>query len=262
MSDTLKIIIGLTIPLLGTSLGSAMVFLLKNDMKLQLKKLLLGFASGIMIAASIWSLIIPSIEMAEEQGLIPWIPAAVGFFIGICFLLVLDSLLPHLHMDSDKPEGRPAEFKKPTMLFLAITIHNIPEGMALGIVFAGAMIEHSSVTMAGAMILAIGISIQNFPEGLIVSMPLMVNGFSKGKAFLYGFLSGVVEPIAAIITIMLTSLIVPLMPYFLAFAAGPMIYIVVEELIPESQLGKHSNIGTIGVALGFVLMLILEVALG
>ncbi len=253
---------GLLIPFLGTTLGSAMVFFMKNSMDKKVEKILLGFASGVMMAASVWSLIIPAIDMAEEQGKIAWVPAAMGFMFGILFLLILDTLIPHLHLDSDKPEGIKAKLKKTTMMVLAVTLHNIPEGMAVGVTFAGALIGNAGITMAGAFALAIGIAIQNFPEGAIISMPLKSEGMSKGKAFLYGTLSGIVEPIGAIITICLTNLVVPILPYLLSFAAGAMIYVVVEELIPESQAGEHSNIGTIGVAIGFVIMMILDVALG
>lgn len=253
---------GLLIPFLGTTLGSAMVFFMKNSMDKKVEKILLGFASGVMMAASVWSLIIPAIDMAEEQGKIAWVPAAMGFMFGILFLLILDTLIPHLHLDSDKPEGIKAKLKKTTMMVLAVTLHNIPEGMAVGVTFAGALIGNAGITMAGAFALAIGIAIQNFPEGAIISMPLKSEGMGKGKAFLYGTLSGIVEPIGAIITICLTNLVVPILPYLLSFAAGAMIYVVVEELIPESQAGEHSNIGTIGVAIGFVIMMILDVALG
>ena len=258
----MNLCIGLLIPFLGTTLGSAMVFFMKNSMDKKVEKILLGFASGVMMAASVWSLIIPAIDMAEEQGKISWVPAAIGFMFGILFLLILDTLIPHLHLDSDKQEGIKAKFKKTTMMVLAVTLHNIPEGMAVGVTFAGALIGNTGITMAGSFVLAIGIAIQNFPEGAIISMPLKSEGMSKGKAFLYGTLSGVVEPIGAIITICLTNLVVPILPYLLSFAAGAMIYVVVEELIPESQAGEHSNIGTIGVAIGFVIMMILDVALG
>lgn len=258
----MNIFTGLLIPFLGTTLGSAMVFFMKNTLNKKVKKILLGFASGVMIAASVWSLLIPSIDMATEQGIIAWVPAAIGFMLGIAFLLVLDSLIPHLHLDSTKPEGIKAKLKKTTMMIFAVTLHNIPEGMAVGVSFAGALIGNTGITMAGAFALALGIAIQNFPEGAIISMPLKAEGMSKGKAFLYGTLSGIVEPIGAIITILLTNSVIPILPYLLAFAAGAMIYVVVEELIPESQNGEHSNIGTIGVAIGFVLMMVLDVALG
>lgn len=258
----MNLITGLLIPFTGTTLGSAMVFFMKNKMNAKVDKLLLGFASGVMIAASIWSLIIPSIDMAEEQNKIAWIPAAVGFLLGITFLLVLDSVIPHLHLKSDEPEGIKSKLKKTTMMVFAVTLHNIPEGMAVGVTFAGALIENAGITMAGAFALAIGIAIQNFPEGAIISMPLKSEGMSKTKAFIYGTLSGIVEPIGAVITILLTNAVVPILPYLLSFAAGAMIYVVVEELIPESQSGDHSNIGTIGVAIGFTIMMILDVALG
>ena len=257
-----EISLGILIPFLGTTLGAAMVFFMKNKINNKVEKLLLGFASGVMMAASVWSLLIPSIEMAEEQGTVTWLPATIGFLLGIVFLLVLDSIIPHLHLNSDKPEGVNAKLKKTTMMVLAVTLHNIPEGMAVGVVLAGAIAQNTGITMAGAFALAIGIAIQNFPEGAIISMPLKSEGASKPKAFLYGMLSGIVEPIGAIITILLTNLVVPVLPYFLSFAAGAMIYVVVEELIPESQTGEHSNIGTIGVAIGFVIMMILDVALG
>ena len=258
----MELVIGLAIPFLGTTLGAAMVFLMKNKINSKIEKLLLGFASGVMIAASIWSLLIPAIEMSESQGKIAWVPAAIGFLLGITFLLVLDSVIPHLHLKSDKPEGIKSKLKKTTMMVFAVTLHNIPEGMAVGVTFAGAFTQNAGITMAGAFALAIGIAIQNFPEGAIISMPLKSEGMSKTKAFLYGTLSGIVEPIGAIITILLTNAVVPMLPYLLAFAAGAMIYVVVEELIPESQAGEHSNIGTIGVAIGFVVMMILDVALG
>lgn len=258
----MNIFLGLLIPFLGTTLGSAMVFLMKDKMNNKVEKLLLGFASGVMIAASIWSLLIPSLEMAEEQEKISWIPATIGFLFGVIFLLILDSVIPHLHLKSDEPEGIKSKLKKTTMMVLAVTLHNIPEGMAVGVTFAGALIENTGITMAGALALAIGIAIQNFPEGAIISMPLRSEGTSKFKSFLYGTLSGIVEPIGAIITILLTNAVVPILPYLLSFAAGAMIYVVVEELIPELQTGEHSNIGTIGVAIGFVIMMILDVALG
>ena len=258
----MDLVIGLAIPFLGTTLGAAMVFLMKNKINNKIEKLLLGFASGVMIAASIWSLLIPAIEMSESQGKIAWVPAAIGFLLGITFLLVLDSVIPHFHLKSDKQEGIKSKLKKTTMMVFAVTLHNIPEGMAVGVTFAGALTQNAGITMAGAFALAIGIAIQNFPEGAIISMPLKSEGISKTKAFLYGTLSGIVEPIGAIITILLTNAVVPMLPYLLAFAAGAMIYVVVEELIPESQAGEHSNIGTIGVAIGFVVMMILDVALG
>lgn len=258
----MQLFLGLLIPFLGTTLGAATVFLMRNKMNSKVEKLLLGFASGVMIAASIWSLLMPSIEMAESQNIIPWVPATVGFLLGILFLLILDSIIPHLHLNSNEPEGIKAKLKKTTMLVFAVTLHNIPEGMAVGVTFAGALIGNAGITMAGAFALAIGIAIQNFPEGAIISMPLKSEGISKWKAFIYGTLSGIVEPIGAIITILLTNAVVPILPYLLSFAAGAMIYMVVEELIPEAQSGEHSNIATIGVAIGFVIMMILDVALG
>ena len=258
----MNIFVGLLIPFLGTMLGSAMVFLMKNEMNKNIEKLLLGFASGVMISASIWSLMIPSIDMAEKQGKISWIPAVIGFILGIIFLLVLDSLIPHLHLKTDKPEGIKAKLKNSTMMVLAVTLHNIPEGMTVGVVFAGILTQNAGITLAGAIALSIGIAIQNFPEGAIISMPLKTEGISKTKSFLYGTLSGIVEPIVAIITILLTNRLVPVLPYLLSFAAGAMMYVVVEELIPESQAGEHSNIGTVGFAIGFIIMMILDVALG
>lgn len=257
-----NIAIGLLIPFLGTILGSAMVFLMKDKINSRVEKFLLGFASGVMMAASVWSLMIPSIDMAQEEHMIKWLPAAVGFSLGIIFLLVIDSITPHLHLKSKKPEGLKAKLKNSTMMVLAVTIHNIPEGMSVGVVFAGILSQNISISLAGAFALSIGIAIQNFPEGAIISMPLKGEGLSKGKSFLYGTLSGIVEPIAAIITILIASVIEPILPYLLSFAAGAMIYVVVEELIPELQEGEHSNIGTIGVAIGFVIMMILDVALG
>lgn len=257
-----NVIIGLLIPFLGTSLGSAMVFFMKNNIKASVQKVLLGFAAGVMIAASIWSLINPAIEMAEEQGQISWVPASIGFLLGIVFLLMLDSIIPHIHLNKEKPEGIKSKLKNTTMLVLAVTLHNIPEGMAVGVVFAGVLAGNTGMTLAGAIALSIGIAIQNFPEGAIISMPLKSEGVSKLKSFLYGTLSGIVEPIAAMVTILITSMIVPILPYILSFAAGAMIYVVVEELIPESQEGEHSNIGTIGVAIGFIIMMILDIALG
>lgn len=258
----MELTMGLLIPFVGTTLGAAMVFFMKNKMNVKLEKLLLGFAAGVMIAASVWSLLIPSIEMSVEQGKIAWVPASAGFLFGILFLFILDSLIPHLHLKSDKPEGIKAKLKKTTMMVFAVTLHNIPEGMAVGVIFAGALAGNTGITMAGAFALAIGIAIQNFPEGAIISMPLKSEGMSKMKAFGCGVLSGIVEPIGAVITILLTSTITSILPYLLAFAAGAMIYVVVEELVPESQAGEHSNIGTIGVAIGFVIMMILDVALG
>ena len=254
-------LIVLLIPFIGTSLGAAAVFLMKNKVSPKIEKTLLGFASGVMIAASIWSLLIPSMEMAEEQGKIAWLPALIGFFAGVLFLLAIDSIVPHLHLNADKPEGVKSRFSKISMMLFAVTIHNIPEGLAVGVAYAGAASGNSGMTIAGAFALSIGIAIQNFPEGAIISLPLKGEGISKGKAFLLGILSGVVEPIGGLITILLASRIVPLLPYMLSFAAGAMFYVVVEELIPEAHSGDHSNLGTIGAALGFALMMVLDVAL-
>ncbi|MBR5484367.1 MAG: ZIP family metal transporter [Alistipes sp.] len=256
------VLYGLMLPFIGTALGAAMVFFLRGEIKPWLQKLLLGFASGVMIAASVWSLLIPSINMAADSGGVEWLPAVAGFLMGMFALLLLDSLVPHLHLDSVEPEGVKSGFGRSTMLVLAVTLHNIPEGMAVGVVFAGVMTQSAELSMAAAMALSFGIAIQNFPEGAIVSMPLKNSTRSRSKAFAYGVASGVVEPLAAIITIFLIDILHPILPYLLSFAAGAMIYVVVEELIPESQSGKHSNVGTIGVALGFALMMLLDVALG
>ncbi len=262
MGNFSLVIPGLIVPLMGTTLGSSMVFIMKKELKPTVQKALLGFASGVMIAASVWSLLIPSLNMAAETMKNSWIPAAVGFILGILFLLFLDSIIPHLHIGTDKPEGRISALKKSIMLVLAVTLHNIPEGMAVGVVFAGMISGKTTITLAGAVALAIGIAIQNFPEGAIISMPLVSSGISKKKAFSYGFLSGVVEPIGALLTIFLTSFITPVLPYILSFAAGAMIYVVIEELIPEAQSGEHSNNCVLGTAVGFTLMMVLDVALG
>ena len=255
-------LIGILIPFIGTTLGSALVYLMKNEINKKIEKLLLGFASGVMIAASIWSLLLPAIEQEETLNHIAWVAPSIGFLLGMGFLLAIDTIPPHLHINSEKPEGIKTKLKKTTMLMLAVTIHNIPEGMAVGIVFAGLISGNTNITYAGALALSIGIAIQNFPEGAIISMPLKSEEFTKTKSFIYGTLSGIVEPIAALITILLTSILVKILPVLLAFAAGAMIYVVVEELIPESQANEHSNLGTIGVALGFTLMMILDIALG
>lgn len=262
MNETTALLSGVLIPFLGTSLGAAMVFFMKGEMKAWLQKTLLGFASGVMIAASVWSLLIPAIEMSEQQGKIAWVPASTGFLFGMGFLLILDTIIPHLHLNSENPEGLRSRLGKSFMLILAVTLHNLPEGMAVGVVLGGMLADDSTITAAGAIALAVGIAIQNFPEGAIISMPLLGTGLTKGRAFTYGVLSGVVEPVGAVITILLTSLVRPILPYILAFAAGAMIYVVVEELIPESQSGEHSNLGTIGAAIGFALMMTLDVALG
>lgn len=255
-------IIGLAIPFVGTALGSGCVFFMRDKLNEKIEKLLLGFASGVMIAASIWSLILPSIEQSSDLGRFSFVPAAIGFLLGILFLLLIDTITPHLHLNSTEPEGIPSKLKKTTMMVFAVTIHNIPEGMAVGVVIAGALSQNTGITALGALALSIGIAIQNFPEGAIISMPLKSNGLSKKRSFLIGAASGIGEPIAAALTILLTSFIVPILPYILSFAAGAMIYVVVEELIPEAQNGRHSNLSTIGLAVGFVLMMILDIALG
>lgn len=256
----METILGISIPFIGTTLGAAMVFFMKNKLSIKTEKILLGFASGVMIAASIWSLIIPSIEMAENQGIMSWIPATIGFILGILFLLLIDYLVPHL--EHGKVKGIQSKLSDNAMLVLAVTLHNIPEGMAIGVVFASVLAGNIGVTLSSAFALAIGIAIQNFPEGAIISMPLKSKGMKKDKAFIIGTISGIVEPIAACITILLISYVVPLLPYLLSFAAGAMIYVVVDELIPESQKGELSFLGTIGVTVGFLIMMILDVSLG
>ena len=258
----MQLAVGLLLPFLGTTLGAACVFFMKGQMKPLVQKMLLGFASGVMVAASVWSLLIPAMDMSEEMGKYAFIPAAAGFLLGILFLLGMDRAVPHLHMGAECAEGPKCSLKKTTMLVLAVTLHNIPEGMAVGVVFAGMLSQNTEITVAGAFALSVGIAIQNFPEGAIISMPLKSEGTGKGKAFLYGMLSGAVEPVAAVITILLAGFITPVLPYLLSCAAGAMLYVVVEELIPEASEGEHSNIGTIGFAAGFVLMMILDVALG
>lgn len=257
-----NIILGLIIPFIGTSVGAACVLFMKQGLSNMLQRILTGFAAGVMTAASIWSLLIPAIEQSTDMGKWSFLPAVAGFWLGILFLLILDEIVPHLHQGSSEPEGMKMKLKKTTMLVLAVTLHNIPEGMAVGVVFAGYMTGNEMITMSGAMALSLGIAIQNFPEGAIISMPLKAEGEKKGKAFLYGILSGIVEPIAAGLTILASGIIVPVLPYLLSFAAGAMIYVVVEELIPEMSEGQHSNMGTIFYALGFTVMLTLDVALG
>lgn len=254
-------LIGILIPFLGTSLGAAMVFVLKNTISDNLQKILTGFAAGVMVAASFWSLLQPALESSEQMGTWAFVPAAVGFLVGMGFLLLLDETTPHMHMNNEE-EGPKTGLKRTTKLILAVTLHNIPEGMAVGVVYAGFLAGSAGISAAGALALSLGIAIQNFPEGAIVSMPLRAEGMDKGRTFLYGVLSGVVEPIAAACTIFAAGALVPVMPYLLAFAAGAMMYVVVEELIPEMSEGKHSNFGTVAFSLGFVLMMILDVALG
>ena len=259
----MSVFFGLMIPFVGTAAGAACVFFLKNELKPLVQKALLGFASGVMVAASVWSLLIPSMDMAAGMGRMAFFPAAAGLLLGVFFLLLMDRVIPHLHLGSSVAEGPKTSLKKTTMLVLAVTLHNIPEGMAVGVVFAGAMARNSGITAAAAFVLTAGIAIQNFPEGAIISLPLKSEGHTtRKKAFVYGALSGIVEPAAAFITILLAELIQPALPYLLAFAAGAMLYVVVEELIPEASEGEHSNIGTIGFAVGFVIMMILDVALG
>lgn len=262
MSTVLTVLLCLMIPFAGTTLGAATVFILKKEMNTLLQKAMLGFASGVMIAASVWSLLIPAINMEAEAGGIAWLPAVVGFLIGIGFLLLLDSVIPHLHVGSVRPEGTRSRLGRSSMLVLALTLHNIPEGMAVGVVLAGMLSSNSTITVAGAFALSVGIAIQDFPEGAVISLPLVGAGLSKKKSFFYGFLSGAVEPVGAAVTLVLASAVIPVLPYILSFAAGAMLYVVVEEIIPEFQSGEHSNIGTIGMALGFALMMLLDVALG
>ena len=256
------LLVGLLLPFLGTALGAACVFLMKRRMKPVLEKLLLGFAAGVMVAASVWSLLIPSMEMTPADGFMKVMPAVLGFLAGIGFLLLLDVAVPHEHIDGNGDEGPKSRLSHTTKLAFAVTLHNIPEGMAVGVSLAAALEQNAYLPMAGALALAIGIAIQNLPEGAIVAMPLRAAGNSRGKSFAIGALSGIVEPVAGVITIMLASIAMPVLPYLLAFAAGAMIYVVVEELIPETQEGQHSNMGTIGFALGFALMMLLDVVLG
>ena len=257
-----EVIQGILIPFLGTALGAACVLFMKNTLNILLQRVLTGFAAGVMVAASIWSLLVPAMEQAADMGQWAFVPAVAGFWLGILFLLVLDRTIPHLHQGSSEPEGPRVALKRTTMLVLAVTLHNIPEGMAVGVVFAGCLSGDSAVTMTGALALSIGITIQNFPEGAIISMPLKAEGMKKQKAFLYGMLSGIVEPAAALLTVLASGFIVPALPYLLSFAAGAMIYVVVEELIPEMSAGQHSNMGTVFFAFGFTVMLALDVALG
>ena len=253
---------GILIPFLGTSLGAACVFFMKHDMSERLSRILTGFAAGVMVAASIWSLLIPAIEQSEDMGKLSFLPAFIGFWSGVLFLLLLDRLIPHLHVGSEQAEGPKSKLGRTTMMVLAVTLHNIPEGMAVGVVYAGFLAGNTQITAASALVLSLGIAIQNFPEGAIISMPLRAEGESKGRAFLGGVLSGVVEPIGAVLTLLAAQFVIPALPYLLSFAAGAMLYVVVEELIPEMSQGKHSNIGTIFFAVGFSVMMTLDVALG
>lgn len=258
----MALVIGLLIPLLGTMLGAAFVFLMKDKMSSRLQKALLGFASGVMVAASVWSLLIPAMEMETESGTWSVVPAAVGFLLGMGFLLLIDELTPHLHIGTDKPEGLRSHLSRTAMLALAVTIHNLPEGMAVGVVFAGANSGVESMSLASALAVSIGIAIQNVPEGAIISMPMRAAGNSKWRSFLIGSLSGAVEPVGGLAVVLLASLIIPTLPYLLAFAAGAMFYVVIEELIPEASEGEHSNLSTIGFSVGFVLMMVLDVVMG
>ena len=253
---------GILIPFLGTSLGAASVFFLKKSLGDYIQRALTGFAAGVMVAASIWSLLIPAIEQSEGMGKLSFLPAFIGFWVGVLFLLMLDHLIPHLHVGSNQAEGPKSRLGRTTMMVLAVSLHNIPEGMAVGVVYAGYLSGTAQITAAGALALSLGIAIQNFPEGAIISMPLRAEGMSKGRAFWGGVLSGVVEPIGAVLTILAASVIVPALPYLLSFAAGAMLYVVVEELIPEMSQGEHSDIGTVLFAVGFSLMMVLDVALG
>ncbi len=253
---------GILIPFAGTTAGAACVFFMRKNLSGRLEKMLLGFASGVMVAASVWSLLIPSMDMAEGMGRFAWVPAAAGLLLGVVFLMIMDKAVPHLHLNAEQPEGPRSRLSKTMMMVMAVILHNIPEGMAVGVVFAGAVTGQSDMTAAAAFVLALGIAIQNFPEGAIISMPLKSAGLSKGRSFLYGMLSGAVEPVAALLTILLTGIITPVLPYLLSFAAGAMLFVVVEELIPEGAAGEHSNLGTAGFAAGFVIMMILDVALG
>lgn len=259
----MSVFFGIMIPFIGTALGAACVFFLKNDIRPGVQKALLGFASGVMVAASVWSLLIPAMDMSASMGKWQVFPAVLGFFLGMGFILVLDSCVPHQHIGSSKAEGVRKNWSRTIKLLMAVTLHNIPEGMAVGVVFSGMLAKNAEITLAGAFALSVGIAVQNFPEGAIISMPLRSErGVGRGKAFTYGALSGIVEPIAAGITILLSDLLTPVLPYLLAFAAGAMIYVVVEELIPEANEGEHSNIATVGFALGFSVMMILDVVLG
>ena len=262
MPVEITVLLGVLIPFLGTSLGAVLVFFLRDKLNETFEKILLGFAAGVMVAASVWSLINPAIEQSASMGVWAFVPAAVGFILGVLFLWFLDTFVPHTHSVSKDEEGVKSGFKKTTKMMFAVTLHNIPEGMAVGVVLAGALYGNAVITSSAAIALAIGIAIQNFPEGAIISMPLQQEGMSKPKAFLMGVLSGAVEPIASLITIACVQFITPALPYILAFAAGAMIYVVVEELIPDSQMHSHTNYATLGFAFGFVIMMILDVALG
>lgn len=258
----METVFGILIPFLGTTLGAACVFFMKRSLGDLVQRSLAGFAAGVMVAASIWSLLIPAIEQSEDLGKLSFFPTFAGFWAGVLFLLMLDRLIPHLHVGSDQAEGPKSKLGRTTMMVLAVTLHNIPEGMAVGVMYAGFLAGNSQITAAGALALSIGIAIQNFPEGAIISMPLRAEGESKVRAFVGGVLSGIVEPIGAVLTILAAQLVIPALPYLLSFAAGAMLYVVVEELIPEMSQGRHSNIGTVFFAVGFSVMMVLDVALG
>ena len=262
MNINIEVLLGLIIPFIGTALGAACVFFMKKQLSPTVSKILTGFAAGVMTAASVWSLIIPAIEQSEDMGRLSFLPAFIGFWLGILFLLLLDTVIPHLHIGINQAEGPKSKLKRTAMMVLAVTLHNIPEGMAVGVVYAGLVSGSAEITAGGAFALALGIAIQNVPEGAIISMPLHAEGQSRAKSFFYGVLSGAVEPILGALTVIFASLVVPAMPYLLSFAAGAMIYVVVEELVPEMSEGKHSNIGVIFFAIGFSVMMALDVALG
>ena len=254
--------LGILIPFLGTTLGSACVFFMKKSLSDLVRRSLAGFAAGVMVAASIWSLLIPAIEQSEDMGKLSFLPAFLGFWVGVLFLLLLDRLIPHLHVGSEQAEGPKSKLGRTTMMVLAVTLHNIPEGMAVGVVYAGFLSGNTQITAASALALSLGIAIQNFPEGAIISMPLRAEGVRKSRAFLGGMLSGVVEPIGAVLTLLAAQFVIPALPYLLSFSAGAMLYVVVEELIPEMSQGRHSNLGTVFFAVGFSVMMTLDVALG
>ena len=258
----MKVFWGILIPFFGTSLGAACVFLMKETLSDKVQRALTGFAAGVMVAASVWSLLIPAIEQSENLGAFSFLPAFIGFWLGILFLLALDHIIPHLHMNSEQAEGPRSQLRRTTMMVLAVTLHNIPEGMAVGVIYAGFLAGDMQITAASAFALSLGIAIQNYPEGAIISLPLRAEGEKKSKAFLGGVLSGVVEPIGAVLTLAAAQLILPALPYLLSFAAGAMLYVVIEEMIPEMSQGKHSNIGTLFFAVGFSIMMMLDVALG
>ena len=257
-----EILSAILLPFLGTAIGSGLVFFLKGQMRRGVQRALTGFAAGVMVAASVWSLIIPAMEQAEHMGKLAFVPAFVGVWAGVLFLLALDHLIPHMHLNSECPEGSPCGLGKSSMMVIAVALHNLPEGMAVGVVVAGWLTGHETISAAAALALSLGIAMQNLPEGAIISMPLKSGGMKRGRAFGYGVLSGVVEPIGAVLTILLAQFVVPALPYLLSFAAGAMLYVVVEELIPEMSEGEHSNIGTVFFAVGFTLMMVLDVALG